>query len=51
VRVRLAIPAAACSLVDAEGRRIVEPGAFDLFVGHSSRTADLLRARFTLSQS
>jgi beta-glucosidase len=50
VRVRLAIPAPACSLVDAEGRRIVEPGEFDLLVGHSSRAADLLRARFTLSQ-
>ncbi|RPF30421.1 beta-glucosidase [Streptomyces sp. TLI_185] len=49
VRVRLAIPAAACSLVDAEGRRIVEPGAFDLLVGPSSRASDLLRARFTLS--
>ena len=50
VRVQLAIPAAACTLVDAEGRRIVEPGAFDLLVGHSSRAADLLRARFTLSK-
>jgi beta-glucosidase len=49
-RVRLAIPAAACSMVDAEGRRIVEPGAFELLVGHSSRTADLLRARFTLCE-
>lgn len=50
VRVRLAIPAAACSLVDAEGRRVVEPGAFDLLVGPSSRAADLLRAQFTLGQ-
>nr|WP_255523991.1 glycoside hydrolase family 3 N-terminal domain-containing protein [Terrabacter sp. MAHUQ-38] len=50
VRVQLRIPAAACSLVDAEGRRVVEPGAFDLLVGHSSRAADLLRARFILSQ-
>lgn len=50
VRIRLAIPAAACSLVDAEGRRIVEPGAFDLLVGPNSRAAALLRARFTLSR-
>jgi beta-glucosidase len=50
VRVQLEIPAAACSLVDAEGRRVVEPGAFDLLVGHSSRAADVLRARFILGQ-
>ncbi|MHA6759396.1 exo-beta-d-1,3/1,6-glucosidase [Streptacidiphilus sp. PAMC 29251] len=42
----LAFPAADCSIVDADGRRTVEPGDFDLLVGPSSRDADLLSARF-----
>lgn len=42
------LPVAECSLVDAEGRRIVEPGAFELLVGPSSRDAVLLRAGFTV---
>ncbi len=42
------VPVAACSIVDAQGRRVVEPGAFDLLVGHSSTDADLLRAPFIL---
>ncbi|THA68598.1 beta-glucosidase [Streptomyces sp. A0958] len=42
------LPVAACSLVDAEGRRVVEPGAFELLVGPSSRDDDLLRAGFTV---
>jgi beta-glucosidase len=48
VRVALEIPAAACSLVTADGRREVEPGDFELQVGPSSREADLLRAVFRL---
>ncbi len=48
VRVRLEIPGASCSLVDADGRRVVEPGDFELLVGRSSRTTDLLRAPFAL---
>ncbi len=48
VQVRLEIPGASCSLVDAEGHRVIEPGDFELLVGPSSRTADLLRARFAL---
>lgn len=43
------LPAAACTLVDAEGRRRVEPGAFALLVGPSSRDEDLLRAEFTVA--
>lgn len=35
-----------CTIVNAQGLRIVEPGAFELLVGRSSRTEDLLRARF-----
>ena len=47
-RVGLEIPAATCSLVDATGLRLVEPGQFELLVGPSSRDADLLAASFTL---
>lgn len=46
VEVEVEVPVAACTIVDAAGRRVVEPGAFELLVGHSSRPADLLRAAF-----
>jgi beta-glucosidase len=46
VTVPLEIPVAACTLVTADGRRVVEPGDFELQVGPSSREADLLRAVF-----
>ncbi len=36
------------SLVNREEKRVVEPGAFELFVGHSSKDDDLLKTRFTL---
>ncbi|MFD9501494.1 glycoside hydrolase family 3 N-terminal domain-containing protein [Streptomyces sp. NPDC060035] len=42
------LPVAACTLVDAEGARIVEPGGFELLVGPSSRDDVLLRAGFTV---
>ncbi|TQM57403.1 exo-beta-d-1,3/1,6-glucosidase [Humibacillus xanthopallidus] len=42
------LPVAACTIVDAAGRRVVEPGDFELLVGSSSRDADLQRARFTV---
>ncbi|MHC3820175.1 exo-beta-d-1,3/1,6-glucosidase [Streptomyces sp. DT9] len=42
------LPVAECSLVDAAGNRIVEPGAFELLVGPSSRDEALLRAGFTV---
>ncbi len=48
-RVRLTVPVAACSVVTAEGRRVVEPGDFDLLVGPSSRDADLLSEGFQVS--
>ncbi|MBD9698552.1 glycoside hydrolase family 3 C-terminal domain-containing protein [Flavimobilis sp. GY10621] len=48
VVVELEIPASACTIVDADGRRIVEPGAFELLVGPSSRDEVLLRADFTV---
>ncbi len=37
------------SLVNREEQRVVEPGDFDLMVGHSSRNEDLLKVRFTLA--
>ena len=46
--VDLALPVSACTIVDAQGRRVVEPGEFELLVGPSSRTDTLLRARFTI---
>ena len=36
------------SLVNREEKRVVEPGEFELFVGHSSRDEDLLKTNFTL---
>lgn len=43
-QVRFTVPYEAFSLVDAEARRIVEPGKFEVQVGSSSRPQDLLRA-------
>jgi beta-glucosidase len=42
------LPVAACTLVDAEGERVVEAGEFELLVGPSSRDESLLRAGFTV---
>ncbi len=44
----LGLPAAACTIVSADGRRVVEPGQFDLLVGPSSSEERLLSARFTI---
>ena len=49
VRVRLELPVADCSIVDAAGIRLVESGAFELLVGSSSRDDALLSAAFTVS--
>jgi beta-glucosidase len=46
--VDLEVPVADCTLVDAQGRRVVEPGEFELRVGPSSREDALLRAPFTV---
>ncbi|WP_255365180.1 glycoside hydrolase family 3 N-terminal domain-containing protein [Cellulosimicrobium sp. I38E] len=48
VTVDLEVPVADCTLVDAQGRRVVEPGEFELRVGPSSREDALLRAPFTV---
>jgi beta-glucosidase len=46
VRVAIEVPVADCTIVDAAGRRVVEPGEFELRVGPSSREEALLRAPF-----
>jgi len=46
VDVTVDLAVADCTIVDAAGRRVVEPGRFDVLVGRSSRDADLLRASF-----
>ena len=43
---RLFVPHERLSLVDAYGRRLVEPGEFELLVGGSSRRSALQRGRF-----
>ncbi|MGF6824237.1 beta-glucosidase [Microbacterium sp. ZKA21] len=47
-RVRIEIPVAECTIVDAAGERIVEAGEFSLLVGPSSRVETLLKASFVL---
>ena len=47
--VDLEVAVADCTLVDAQGRRVVEPGAFELLVGPSSRDEALLVAGFTVT--
>jgi beta-glucosidase len=49
VTVALEVEAAGCSLVTADGDRIVEPGQFALLVGPNSRESRLLRADFALA--
>ncbi|SJN43820.1 Periplasmic beta-glucosidase [Microbacterium esteraromaticum] len=47
-RVRLELPVADCTIVDAAGHRVVEAGEFELLVGPSSRDEVLLAARFVV---
>jgi len=49
VVVDLELPVSDCTLVDAGGHRIVEPGQFELLVGPSSRDEALLRAGFVVT--
>ena len=46
--VEITVPVADCTIVDASGRRVVEPGAFELLVGRSSRDDALQAAEFTV---
>ncbi|GAB2456688.1 glycoside hydrolase family 3 N-terminal domain-containing protein [Xylanimonas ulmi] len=48
VTASIEVPASSCSILDGAGVRVVEPGAFELQVGPSSRAADLLTAPFTV---
>jgi beta-glucosidase len=42
------LAAGAFTIVDADGRRVVEPGEFELRVGPSSLGSTQLRARFSI---
>ncbi|HEY0217207.1 MAG TPA: glycoside hydrolase family 3 N-terminal domain-containing protein, partial [Cellulomonas sp.] len=48
VPVDLELSAGDCTVVDADGRRVVEPGEFELRVGPSSRAEVLRRGTFTV---
>lgn len=48
-RVRIDLPVSECTIVDAGGNRVVEPGEFALLVGPSSREEVLLSAAFTVA--
>ena len=43
------IPVANCTIVDPDANRIVEPGEFELLIGHSSRREDLKLTTFTVA--
>ncbi|WP_309400365.1 glycoside hydrolase family 3 N-terminal domain-containing protein [Cerasicoccus maritimus] len=44
--ISLSLPVSACTIVNAAGQRVVEPGEFELQVGSSSRDCDLLKTSF-----
>jgi beta-glucosidase len=46
----LELPAASCTIVNAAGERVVEPGEFTLLAGPSSRAQDLLESLFTITK-
>ena len=43
------IPVSDCTIVDSEANRIVEPGEFEVLIGHSSHREDLKRTTFTVA--
>ena len=43
------VPHEALAIVNAQGERVVEPGAFEVMVGPSSRDGDLLKATFRVA--
>jgi beta-glucosidase len=47
-RVELEVPASELWIIDAEGRKVVEPGRFRALVGSSSRDGDLKAAGFSV---
>lgn len=48
--VKFELPHEALEIVDAECRRVVEPGEFEILVGGSSRDADLQRVTVTVKE-
>jgi len=42
------LPVSACTIVDADGERIIEPGEFEILVGPSSREETLQAATFSV---
>ncbi|RYQ28851.1 glycoside hydrolase family 3 N-terminal domain-containing protein [Bifidobacterium pseudolongum] len=40
-RVAFDLPVSACTIVNGDAERIVEPGEFEILIGHSSRCSDL----------
>lgn len=49
VEVGLEVPVAECTIVDRHGRRVVEPGDFEVLVGPSSRLEHLTGVRFRVT--
>ncbi|MFR0603889.1 glycoside hydrolase family 3 N-terminal domain-containing protein [Bifidobacterium pseudolongum subsp. globosum] len=47
-RVAFDLPVSACTIVNGDAERIVEPGEFEIFIGHSSRYDDLHTTTFTV---
>ena len=47
--VELELPVAECSIINAAGKRVVEPGAFELLIGPSSRDEVLHSVGFTVA--
>ena len=43
------IPVSDCTIVDSEANRIVEPGEFEVLIGHSSRREHFKRTTFTVA--
>lgn len=43
------IPVSDCTIVDSEANRIVEPGEFEVLIGHSSRREHLKHTTFTVA--
>lgn len=50
-RLRFCLPVSACSIVNADGVRVVEPGEFEVEMALSSRDSEALRHRFHLGVS
>lgn len=47
-RVAFDLPVSACTIVNGDAERIVEPGEFEILIGHSSRYDDLHTTTFTV---